>query len=122
MRFDFVAGDLQPPLTYSLPGITGPLPAGTTAKFEMAQVLVSPSPSGGMPVFSPPASGGVPVDVSGAASFVDPTTPIVQAVYQWVAGDTSAPGVYRGRFTLMLPGGPQSFPPDEPLWIVINTP
>lgn len=81
-------------------GDTSVLPDGTTVTFTMVQVSGSKR-------------------LSSAGVIDDLTTRAVH--YQWAGDDTDTPGVYRAQWKLTYPGGaPESFPSDEPLYVIIH--
>lgn len=103
MRYDLFQDDLEPALQMDLVGSSG-LPGGSTVQFVMAQAD-GPKRVTGSAVIDNPGSSSVPPTVH----------------YQWVDGDTNTPGVYRAVWRALLGGGaPETFPSDEPLYVIIH--
>jgi hypothetical protein len=101
VRYDLVAGDLQPAIQITLEGLSAPIPTGALATFSMAQADGS-------------------VLVSGPAVVDDPVNGIVH--YAWNPGDTAIAGVYRAQIAVAYPSGAgtQTWPSDEDLYVVIH--
>lgn len=101
MRYDIVAGDLQPPLAMTLDDANGPVPlAGATITFVMQQ------------------ADGIK-RVSGPAIIDDLASASVH--YQWDQGDTDVPGVYRAQIHAVYGGNqPETFPSDETFFVIIH--
>lgn len=102
MRFDIVAGDLQTPIAgvFGAGCCTtedGPLQNATSITFQMVQCDGSKV-------------------VVGTGDIIDSSN----ANYQWQDGDTDIPGVYRAQWTAEYPGGPETFPSDEDLYVIIR--
>ena len=95
-----MAGDLEPAIgtTLSDPSNTGPL-VDCTVTFILAQC------------------DGIK-RIEGNADIIDPVLRTVS--YQWAPGDTSLAGVYRAQWKVTFTGGaPETFPSNEPFYIVI---
>lgn len=98
MRYDLWAGDLTPAVQMTLGG-TGSL-EGAVVNFVMAQVNGS-------------------VELENEATVDDPVARIIH--YDWQPGDTDAPGVFRAVARAIYPGElPETWPSDEPIYIVIH--
>lgn len=103
MRYDLWQGDLEPAIQQDLVG-SGGLPGGSAVQFVMKQVNGSKELVG-VAVIDDPGS--------------DTTPPVVH--YQWASGDTDSPGVFRAVWRALVGGAaPETFPSDEPIYIVIH--
>lgn len=102
--YDVKRGDTHPPIRATLKDENGPAPlTGAAVTFFMKQVEGRKY-------------------VSGTGTIVDASAGKVE--YQWVAGDTNTPGIYRGEFEVRFAPGTvsetvETFPSGEYLEIRI---
>lgn len=101
MWYKLWQGDLESQLALDLTGIDS-IPDTATVQFVMTQADGTKR-------------------VTGAATIPDPVNAPTGVAYQWQAGDTDTPGVYRAVFKVLYAGSaPETFPSDDELYILIR--
>jgi hypothetical protein len=97
-----VQHDLTQPIGMILgdPDSTGPLPSDASVVFTMSQADGSKR-------------------VTGPGVIDDPVAWAVH--YQWLLGDTDVAGVFYAQWTILYGGAsPETFPSDEPFYVIVH--